>query len=695
MKPTPEEVETVDASPDSSVETSTRAARGRALRGGTILALGLGSCFLMMANSRQLPHAAVWGLGAVLLAAFGFTDAMGLFQRSAERSWRETSLGPQALGSRLEPLWMTPAVTVPMAFAICVLGFLLVGYSGLPALIVTSLLVLGLSAWTRPGMFVFVVAGLVHLPLLGAFGLWDPWETHYGEVAREILSRDDWISLWWAQDGWFWSKPILIFWSEALSLSALGVEYWPDANPPHPEWALRLPVAVFSLAAVQSVYFAVGRIFSQRAGVLAALVLATVPHFVFLSHQAITDMLLVAPMTVAVSLLASALATDPDHVSEDIRFGPCTVGVQHLVLVALIGVILPQAMYLLTRNVSLLPAEDVAGDPSLPYLFAWHGDRFVSGSAGNAGVPGNAGAADAVPYLAAIYVQPFAQGLLWFCALAGLVYATLSERRTQGLLMIGFYFFCGLAFMGKGIPGFALPGMVSLLYLVGSKRWALLLEGRLRVGLGILVVATVGLPWYVAMFVRHGPPFMDRLFIHDHINRLAAGVHGDTGSIEYFIEQLGFATFPWVALLPVGLSMWLWWRPVESDSSSDSHRRQTLLLLTLWFVGAFTLFSVMVTKFHHYIFPAVPPAAVLVGLVLDRLFGTIPRPADWRMGLLRVAGYLSPLPLVVGCGGLWGRLSGLIPDEVSTSNRADWVLRETMDGMAAWGLIALGVLLGG
>ena len=58
--------------------------------------------------------------------------------------------------------------------------------------------------------------------MLGAYGLWDPWETHYGEVAREILSRDDWITLWWAQDEWFWSKPILIFWTEALTWSALG-----------------------------------------------------------------------------------------------------------------------------------------------------------------------------------------------------------------------------------------------------------------------------------------------------------------------------------------------------------------------------------------------------------------------------------------------------------------------------------------
>ncbi|HNO70105.1 MAG TPA: hypothetical protein PKI49_16435, partial [Pseudomonadota bacterium] len=65
---------------------------------------------------------------------------------------------------------------------------------------------------------------LLYLPFAGAYGLWDPWETHYGEVARQMASRNDWISLWWPgspQDpasGVFFSKPVLTFWLMALSL---------------------------------------------------------------------------------------------------------------------------------------------------------------------------------------------------------------------------------------------------------------------------------------------------------------------------------------------------------------------------------------------------------------------------------------------------------------------------------------------
>ena len=99
----------------------------------------------------------------------------------------------------------------------------------------------------------------IYLPLLGTTSLWDPWETHYGEVAREILARNDWISLWWAQDKWFWSKPVLLFWMEALSMGFLGVDFMPDANPANPEWALRLPTLVMTLAALAVVYATIRR----------------------------------------------------------------------------------------------------------------------------------------------------------------------------------------------------------------------------------------------------------------------------------------------------------------------------------------------------------------------------------------------------------------------------------------------------
>src|SRR5947207_1086817 len=79
--------------------------------------------------------------------------------------------------------------------------------------------------WVTLGLLGFLC--LLYVPFTGNYGLWDPWETHYGEVARQMVERNDWISLWWPgspQDGvTFWSKPVLTFWLMGLSLKLFGL----------------------------------------------------------------------------------------------------------------------------------------------------------------------------------------------------------------------------------------------------------------------------------------------------------------------------------------------------------------------------------------------------------------------------------------------------------------------------------------
>ena len=44
-------------------------------------------------------------------------------------------------------------------------------------------------------LFVILFGLLLYMPLAGTYGLWDPWETHYSEVARQMTYRGDFISL--------------------------------------------------------------------------------------------------------------------------------------------------------------------------------------------------------------------------------------------------------------------------------------------------------------------------------------------------------------------------------------------------------------------------------------------------------------------------------------------------------------------
>ncbi|MBI2893671.1 MAG: glycosyltransferase family 39 protein [Deltaproteobacteria bacterium] len=598
------------------------------IAGGILAAVGiLGMAFLMARDGHT-----VWGVGVGMLldavAALGLVGLLCMFRTPAGVDQR-AGVEPQAAGSpyRDAPMGAGPA-TGPSTI--------------------------------RPEAVVLLVGAIVMIPGL-TFGLWDPWETHYGEVSREILCRDDWISLWW-QDEWFWSKPIGLFWMSAISLAVLGVDYHPDGgaggHQSHAmlpvgfflgaiawlalwsalrvwrrdglkaglwraawvlsllglllrelvvaqatgrmlELALRLPVVLSALAALWVLAWSVHRVFGQRAALLSGITLATMPHFFFLSHQAMVDMPFVAGLTVAVCLLMAAW-TVPDHElapAREVRIGRLTVelSLAHAVVFALIVVALPQIVYLATRHLTI-------GDG-----LSFHADRFWSGSAENGTMRQQGPFVPALPPLlqAVIFAAPLAFALVW----------SSRERRMRPVLMLAFYGFGALSLMSKGLPGVLLPGLIALGALVVSGRWKIL--GELRILSGAAIVASVGLPWYVAMFTRHGPRFTDRLLIHDHINRLAVGVHGDTGSVQYFIAQLGYATFPWCALALVGLAAILMGRVERQTDRDEAHR-----LVFLWFALSFALFSVMVTKFHHYIFPAVPPLAILIGIFLDRFLDT-------------------------------------------------------------------------
>ncbi|MGZ3426677.1 MAG: ArnT family glycosyltransferase, partial [Polyangia bacterium] len=171
----------------------------------------------------------------------------------------------------------------------------------------------------RTALALAALVVLVLIPFAGNYGAWDPWETHYGEVARQMLARNDFISLWWpgspldhAPRGEFWSKPVLTFWLEALSLKLAGLQ-WAGARADElvtswrAEWALRAPSLLLAMASIAAVFETVRRLASRRAAAIAAVILVSSPEWLLIARQAMTDMPFVAPMTLALCLGALAL----------------------------------------------------------------------------------------------------------------------------------------------------------------------------------------------------------------------------------------------------------------------------------------------------------------------------------------------------------------------------------------------------
>lgn len=642
----------------SETEAAAPGPKLRWVRGGIPLALGLLIEFCLCAADKQFRWGVPVGILAVAIAAWGALDLSGSFDDAPERVAGKVHI--RDLAGHLA------AVGGSLLLTLVLLTVAVAGYTGVIAnavlitiaflALVVSVYKLGehLGAWgvddtgvtrtmfRRQGFWVVVVGTVLYLPMLGSYSLSDPWETHYGEVAREILSRDDWISTWWAQDGWFWSKPVLNFWTEALSMALLGAGYKPDQMligashglTPWPEWAIRMPVFILTITALYLLYKGVSKVFGRRAGMLGAMVLATMPHWFFIAHQTMTDMPFVAAMTSAMGLLLLGMHTDPEKEVKlyELDLGRTKLRLSgfHLVFGAILMCVIPQVIYLITRNVDLVLTADKLG-------FRWHEDVFFAGSGrGNAGLPGNQGWTET--HAANKDMRPVFQGALWAGITVLLFWINRTERRLSRLYFLMAWVFAAISTMGKGPAGFALPMLCAGAYVFATAKWKKILEIELLSG--VLIIAAVALPWYVAMYMRHGQPFTDRLLFHDMWKRALTHVHdtnvGDDVSFRYFVWQLGYAMFPWTGLVPVGL---VWWARRSDDSGKG--KGDVAVFLTMWFVFAFALFTAMLTKFHHYIFPAVPPAAMLTGIVLDHMIGRRELSGAGRWSLAGYAGSVA------------------------------------------------------
>ena len=643
--------------------------------------------FLVMASDGHFALSVPVCAAALLIASLALLDALGTFDDEAAASETAASEvpseGPPSLrqiAPRLAELGgALLATTIALRLAVAgglprpVLSAGLLVTLGICAIVITLCRVAqalrvfeaqGVRWFARRGFWLVLLNVLLYVPLLGSYSLSDPWEVHYGEVAREMLARDDWLSLWWAQDGWFWSKPVLDFWLQGVSFSLTGVHFMPDQMlaaassglSPAPEWPARLPVVLLTVIASYFLYKAVAKAFGGRAGFLAGLVLTTAPYWYLIAHQSMTDMPYVAPLTAALSLVVLGMRTDAEA---RIRTFELSVGTRvlrvsafHLLFGSILLSVLPQLVYLLTRNVTLQLHAPHFG-------FRWHWDEFFAGSGcGNCGLPGN----EACRWMEPVnqLFQPALGAVVWGGALALLLFVNRGERRAQRLYFLGAWFFTALSALGKGAPGLVLPLAIAFVGLVAARRYKDFTRLEL-VGL-CLIFACMCLPWYMQMYMRHGAPFTDRLLFHDMYKRAFVHVHdtntGDDVSFRYYVWQLGYGLFPWAGFGAGGLLWWLRYRGEADDAQTE-----VMAFMALWFTVTFAMFTVSMTKFHHYALPTVPPIAALTGVMLDRALGpaALSRP---RHALAYFSGLsISALLLLYGAlrlfPGTWnGRLLG-------------------------------------
>ncbi len=349
---------------------------------------------------------------------------------------------------------------------------------------------------------------------------------------------------------------------------------------------MRLPFCLMSLLALVGVYLPVARFVSRRAGLLTAVVLATFPMFSLVARQAMTDMAFIGPMTLGLGLCALALFDDRDEILPRKRWRGFSWPHHPLyyTTVALLALtVLPQ---LVANSVQLTWTLPIRHRITLPGVVA---------------------------------MMPYYVGFFFF------LYLTASTRYKAPFYLHLASILCGLAILAKGLAGLGLPVIVFLAYLLFTWNWRRLARAELLrcLPLAILACALVAVPWHHAMLARHGFPFWNELYGDNHWRRLVTGRHGDRGSFEYFVRELGYGLYPWIALAPTALA-WVTMRVfgggdrATADAAAVVTKRRDILWFgAIWFVSGYALVSLSMTKFHHYILPAMPGLAIAIGCWLD------------------------------------------------------------------------------
>lgn len=121
-----------------------------------------------------------------------------------------------------------------------------------------------------------VVARLISLAL---YPLMDTTEARYGDIARRMVERADWVTPWFTDSEPFWGKPPLSFWATALGFKLFGIN----------EFGGRLPHLILGLL-VAAVSWSYARRQSARAAWHAVALLSSTLLFVVSSGAVMTDM---------------------------------------------------------------------------------------------------------------------------------------------------------------------------------------------------------------------------------------------------------------------------------------------------------------------------------------------------------------------------------------------------------------------
>jgi 4-amino-4-deoxy-L-arabinose transferase-like glycosyltransferase len=521
----------------------------------------------------------------------------------------------------------------------------------------------------RPLGFELALVVLVSLMVL-APGIWryslvDPWETHYGEVARMMLQNNDWVHTEWPQDGeGFRSKPVLQFWLMAAGMRAVGTGedggYSGEmTDSPMVMVGIRLPFILCAIAGLTLMWWMLARLVNRRMAWLGLLVVGSCPIFCMIARNAMPDMPMVACTMGAMALFMMAVEDgergfvpiwhmtkrripfDARHVV--VALAGSFVAVQAIyyavyfiaspqlairgrmpspalwlpLLMAVVMGGLHRDGWLILRLPLVLIGGVIAAIVNEPLGTRQTGQSRWRHIVDNTLRPWDKHSPDRYFVRALSFPVLWAFGKSWKSTEDVGEHALRLEPLTQmrQVYLLGCYFLLGVSVLAKGPPGLTVVGAVMALYVIILGKWRALYDGAYEIKRGLLMMLVVAIPWHIAMYLKDGIRFIDEYLFTHVLNRAAVGVDNSPGTFEYYTDQIGHGMWLWAALLPAALAA------AFLRARLDTREGRVKLITLLWAIVSFSIFCLVQTKFHHYILPAIPPLALLVAFLLEDVVG--------------------------------------------------------------------------
>ncbi len=167
----------------------------------------------------------------------------------------------------------------------------------------------------------------------------------------------------------------------------------------------------------------------------------------------------------------------------------------------------------------------------------------------------------------------------------------------------------GLATLTKGPVGLVLPGLIAVIFLILHRSLMKTLKEIPWIsGLGLYLL--VVLPWYGAIFLKHGREFFMDFIVFHNIHRFTGKIPGHPTQWWYYLVNYFWLYFPWSLVFPFALRKLLKEKEVITE--------ELLNFAVVWFFTVFAFFQTAHTKLAHYLLPSFPAFSVITAWYIQR-----------------------------------------------------------------------------